>query len=129
MTPLKPYLIRSIYEWIIDNDTTPHLLVDAENVAVQVPKEFIENGRIVLNVRPAAIQALVLGDQSIEFNTRFSGKHVHINVPVVAVLALYAKENGRGMVFDTEDEDYNHSDAELSEETPSKSKPQLRIVK
>ncbi len=129
MTPLKPYLIRSIYEWIIDNDTTPHLLVDAENTTVQVPKEFVENGRIVLNMRPAAIQGLVLGDQIIEFNTRFSGKHVHINVPVVAVLALYAKENGRGMVFDAEDEDYNDSETEFPEENPSKSKPQLRIVK
>jgi len=129
MTPLKPYLIRSIYEWIIDNDTTPHLLVDAENTTVQVPKEFVENGRIVLNMRPAAIQGLVLGDSIIEFNTRFSGKHVHINVPVVAVLALYAKENGRGMVFDAEDEDYNDSETEFPEENPSKSKPQLRIVK
>jgi len=78
MTSLKPYLIRSIYEWIIDNNLTPHLLVDAEDTSAILPKEFIEDGKIVLNIRPEAIQGLSLGNQEIEFNARFSGKPMHI---------------------------------------------------
>lgn len=127
MTSLKPYLIRSIYEWILDNDLTPHLLVDATHPDALVPQAFIEDGRIVLNIRPAAIQGLHLGNEDIEFNARFSGRPLHILVPVVAVLAIYAKENGRGMVFDGQDEDHDPPSP-----TPTKkpaTKPQLRIVK
>ncbi len=127
MTPLKPYLIRSIYEWIVDNDTTPHLLVDAEHPNAQVPEQFIEEGKIVLNVRPAAIHGLSLGDQEIEFSAQFSGKSMHIIVPIRAVLAIYAKENGRGMVFNPEDEEDDNLPPPT--EAPPKAKPQLRIVK
>jgi stringent starvation protein B len=126
MTSLKPYLIRSIYEWLVDNDLTPHLLVDATHPDALVPEKFVEDGRIVLNVRPAAIQGLYLGNEDIEFNARFSGRPLHIIVPVAAVLAIYAKENGRGMVFDGQDEDHDQPPP------PSKkpvTKPQLRIVK
>lgn len=125
MSPLKPYLIRSIYEWINDNQLTPHLLVNAEYPGVSLPTDFVEDGRIVLNVRPAAIQGLVLDNDVVQFNARFSGKPMRINVPVPAILAIYAKENGRGMVFDPED----------SEETPPPTetkppqRPQLRVVK
>ncbi len=123
MTSLKPYLIRSIYEWIIDNQLTPHLLVDAENFDAVLPEEYIEDGKIVLNIRPEAIQGLVLGNEQIQFNARFSGKPLHIVTPTIAVLAIYAKENGKGMIFDPEDHN----------ETPppdkKSSKPQLRIVK
>ncbi len=73
MTPLKPYLIRSIYEWIIDNNLTPHLLVNAEESETVLPEKYIEDGRIVLNIRPEAIQGLTLGNEHIEFNARFSG--------------------------------------------------------
>lgn len=125
MTSLKPYLIRSIYEWIIDNQLTPHLLVDAENTEAVLPKDFIENGKIVLNMRPEAIQGLTLGNEEIQFNARFAGKPIHIVTPTTAVLAIYAKENGKGMVFDPE---------EPEDETPPPSgkthtKPQLRVVK
>jgi stringent starvation protein B len=125
MTSLKPYLIRSIYEWIIDNNLTPHLLVDAEDTSAILPKEFIEDGKIVLNIRPEAIQGLSLGNEEIEFNARFSGKPMHISTPITAVLAIYAKENGKGMIFDQEDSDDN-------EPPPVKkpaAKPNLRIVK
>ncbi|WP_027160135.1 ClpXP protease specificity-enhancing factor [Methylobacter luteus] len=125
MTSLKPYLIRSIYEWIIDNNLTPHLLVDAENSDAVLPQEFIEDGKIVLNIRPEAIQGLSLGNEEIQFNARFGGKPMHIVTPIAAVLAIYAKENGKGMIFDHED---TEGDEPPPEKTPP-SKPNLRIVK
>ncbi|HEY8037266.1 MAG TPA: ClpXP protease specificity-enhancing factor [Methylobacter sp.] len=125
MTSLKPYLIRSIYEWIIDNALTPHLLVDAENTSAILPQDFIEDGKIVLNIRPEAIQGLSLGNEEIEFNARFSGKPMHIVTPVTAVLAIYAKENGKGMIFDQEEND----DDEPPPVKKPPAKPNLRIVK
>lgn len=125
MTSLKPYLIRSLYEWILDNQMTPHLLVDAENTNAVLPEDFIEDGRIVLNIRPEAVQGLALGNDEIEFNARFSGKPMHIVIPLPAVLAIFTKENGKGMFFDN-----NQAD----EPTPPPnnkppSKPKLHVVK
>jgi stringent starvation protein B len=125
MTPLKPYLIRSIYEWIIDNQFTPHLLVDAENPNAILPTDYIEEGKIVLNMRPEAIQGLTLGNEEIQFNARFSGNPLHIVVPTSAVLAIYAKENGKGMVFDSEE----YNDDAPPPEKKKQGKPQLKIVK
>jgi len=127
MTPLKPYLIRSIYEWIVDNHLTPHLLVNAEYPGVILPTDFIEDGRIVLNIRPEAIQGLMLGNEEIQFNARFAGKPMRITTPTKAVLAIYAKENGKGMIFDpdeTEDET-----PPPQPETRAPQRPQLRVVK
>ena len=125
MTSLKPYLIRSIYEWIIDNDLTPHLLVDAENKLAILPQQFIEDGKIVLNIRPQAVHGLTLGNEEIQFNARFSGRPMNIVAPIAAVMAIYAKENGKGMIFDQEDEE--------SDKTPPENKPPtrptLRVVK
>jgi len=126
MTSLKPYLIRSIYEWIIDNDLTPHLLVDAENSQAILPQQFIEDGKIVLNIRPQAIQGLSLGNEEIQFNARFSGKPMHIVTPIAAVMAIYAKENGKGMIFDQEDEE---SDNTPPPENKPPARPTLRVVK
>ncbi len=126
MTSLKPYLIRSIYQWIIDNDLTPYLLVNAENSNAILPQQLIEDGKIILNVRPEAIEGLSLENDGIEFNARFSGKPMHIVVPIVAVMAIYAKENGKGMIFDQEDEG-------IDEPPPPENKPPvrptLRVVK
>jgi len=124
MTSLKPYLIRSIYEWIIDNQLTPHLLVDAEDSNAILPKEYIEDGKIVLNLRPEAIQGLTLGNEEIQFNARFSGNPMHIVTPTTAVLAIYAKENGKGMIFDPEE----HDDTPTPPDNKH-AKPQLRVVK
>jgi len=125
MTSLKPYLIRSIYDWIIDNDLTPHLLVDAENNQAILPQQFIEDGKIVLNIRPQAIQRLTLGNEEIQFNARFSGRPMNIVVTITAVMTIYAKENSKGMIFDQEDEE--------SDKTPPENKPPtrptLRVVK
>jgi stringent starvation protein B len=126
MTHLKPYLIRSIYEWILDNHLTPYLLVDAENGNAVLPNQFIEDGKIVLNIRPEAIDALSLGNELIEFNARFSGKPMNVIVPVAAVMALYAKENGKGMVFNPEDED---DDVPPPPEKTPPVRPSLRVVK
>lgn len=126
MTPLKPYLIRSLYEWIVDNRLTPHLLVNAEDSNAVLPLQFAENGRIILNIRPEAVDALSLGNELIKFNARFSGKAMHLVVPVPAVLAIYAKENGKGMVFDPEDDSGPEDDS--APKKPSE-KPNLRIVK
>ncbi len=124
MTSLKPYLLRSIYEWIIDNNLTPHLLVDASHPHAVLPENFIDDGKIVLNVRPEAIQELSLGNTTVEFNTRFNGQSMHIIAPVPAILAIYAKENGKGMVFDQEEED-----TEPPPENKPPQRPHLRVVK
>ncbi|OAI16500.1 stringent starvation protein B [Methylomonas lenta] len=128
MTPLKPYLIRSIYEWITDNSLTPHLLVNAEYPGVNLPMDFVEDGRIVLNIRAEAVQSLALGNDEIEFNARFSGKPMRINAPIQAILAIYAKENGRGMVFDPEESDEDSPPPNEPENKPPQ-RPQLRVVK
>lgn len=128
MAPLKPYLIRSIYDWILDNNLTPHLLVNAEDPNAVLPQQFVQDGRIILNIRPAAVEALSLGNDAIEFNTRFSGKSTYINAPIGAIMAIYAKENGKGMVFEIE-ESQNDEPPPPPTEKPKKAKPKLRVVK
>ena len=129
MTSLKPYLIRSIYQWILDNNLTPYLLVDAENKDAILPHQFIDDGKIVLNIKPAAVDALSLGNELIEFNARFSGKPMYVGAPVVAIMAIYAKENGKGMVFNPEDDETNDTTPPPPEQTPPPNKPKLRVVK
>lgn len=99
MTSNRPYLIRALYEWIADNDLTPHLLVDAEMPGVVVPRGYVADGRIVLNVAASAVQGLVLGNDAVLFSARFSGRSFPVEIPVTAVLGIYARENGHGMLF------------------------------
>ena len=99
MTSSRPYLIRALYEWITDNNMTPHLLVDADAEGVNVPREHVHEGRIVLNVNPSAVQALELGNDWITFNARFGGAARSLEFPVAAVMAVYARESGQGMAF------------------------------
>ena len=127
MTPLKPYLARAVYDWLVDNDMTPYLLVDANQAGVEVPQAFVKDGKIILNIRPQAVQNLALEDHAVIFTARFGGKPVNIYVPMVAVLALYAQENGRGMVFDQEDDGPPPEDP--PEKEPPSKKPFLRVVK
>jgi stringent starvation protein B len=103
MTATKPYLIRAFYEWIVDNNCTPHIVVNAEILGTDVPREYIEGGQIVLNISTTAVQALVLSNDTISFKARFNGIPRDINIVMDAVMAIYARENGRGMVF-TEDD-------------------------
>lgn len=101
----KPYLIRAFYEWIIDSECTPILVVNANYPNTFVPTEFIEDGEICLNTSPEAIRELKLGNSIIEFRASFSGVVHFISVPVAAVLAIYAHENEQGMFFEQEDEE------------------------
>ena len=124
MTSLKPYLIRAIYDWIVNNQLTPHLLVNADNDDAVLPMSFIEDGKIVLNIRPEAVQDLSLGNENIHFNARFGGKPLHVIAPLHTVMAIYAKENGKGMVFDQDDDE-----PPSPPEKVQQSKPNLRVVK
>jgi stringent starvation protein B len=95
----KPYLIRAIHEWCIDSGLTPYIAVLADD-KVQVPREFVKNGEIVLNISPLATNRLSLGNEFIEFQARFGGVGRDVSVPVEKVIAVYARENGQGMAFD-----------------------------
>ncbi|WP_139557584.1 ClpXP protease specificity-enhancing factor [Methylotetracoccus oryzae] len=128
MVPLKPYLVRAIYDWIVDNALTPFLLVDATRSDVDVPRQYVQDGRIVLNLNPQAVAGLSLGNDTIAFNARFGGTPTQVVVPLSAVLALYAKETGKGMVFDSE-EDSETPPPEPDTPSPQKKKPALRVVK
>ncbi len=124
MTTSRPYLVRAINEWILDNEMTPHLLVDIESQGVEVPAQQGQNGKIVLNISPVAVEGLNLGNDAISFRARFGGIANDVYVPLDAVLAIYAKENGRGMVFN-EDDEPEPDDSGGSE----KKRPSLKIVK
>ena len=126
MNSSRPYLIRAIHEWILDNEMTPHLLVDIEGEGVDVPAQQGQNGKIVLNISPQAVEGLMLGNDAIGFRARFGGIATDVYVPVAAVLAVYAKENGRGMVFSEDDSGPEPDDGAS---TKSGKKPNLKIVK
>lgn len=135
MTSSQPYLIRAIYDWIIDNDFTPYLLVNAENDYAMIPREYVEDGKIVLNINPSAISDLQLGNDYIMFNARFSGKAMEVSVPIAAVLAIYARENGQGMMFDESNNTLPPTPPEDTtspnkpQKTKKSEKPQLKVVK
>jgi stringent starvation protein B len=135
MTSTRPYLIRALYEWIVDNQLTPYIVISAEETGVQVPKQYVEAGRIVLNVSPSAAQGLQIGNEWVEFNARFSGVARLVTAPIQAVMAIYARENGRGMVFGEEEEE-DDSNGTPPPASPTSAgnggphkKPKLTIVK
>jgi stringent starvation protein B len=97
----KPYLLRALYEWCVDNGYTPHLAVKVDSRS-QVPSEYVRNGEITLNVSPSAVHKLQMGNELIEFSARFAGVARQISVPVTCVYALYARETGHGMTFDVD---------------------------
>ena len=102
MTSQKPYLIRAIYEWLVDNELTPYLLVSTDFEGVQVPDEYIHDGKIVLNIAPDAVKAFLADNDWISFSARFSGKSMELFIPILAVQAIYGKENNEGMFFPEE---------------------------
>ena len=105
MTSHRPYLLRALYEWIADNGLTPHLLVDATRPQVLVPTHAVKDGRIVLNVAQRAVAGLEMTNELIRFSARFGGVSHNVSVPVSAVLAIYARENGQGMALPPEEGD------------------------
>ncbi|AVQ87399.1 ClpXP protease specificity-enhancing factor [Plesiomonas shigelloides subsp. oncorhynchi] len=132
MKPRRPYLVRAYYDWLLDNNLTPHLVVDAMLPGVQVPMDFVRDGQIVLNIAPRAVGNLELGNDAIRFNARFGGIPQQVDVPMAAVLALYARENGAGTLFEPEvaydlpDEDEFAAAAE--EEASANAEPNLVLV-
>lgn len=135
MKPLRPYLIRAVYDWVLDNGCTPYMLVDAEHPGTQVPRAYVQEGKIIFNLRPEAVHALVMGQELVEFRARFGGVDQYVCCPVASVLALYAQETGRGMVF-TEEEGEGETPppapptggGDEGEKKPRKA-PFLRVVK
>jgi stringent starvation protein B len=124
-TKQRPYLIRAMHEWMMDNGFTPHIVADATVTGLIVPSAHIKEGKIVLNVSHSATHGLVLGNDEIAFEARFDGVARQVSVPVQAVLGIYARETGQGMVFAAEDPPVPSGD------TPpgASPRPTLRVVK
>lgn len=103
LTSTKPYLVRALYEWITDNGCTPYIIVNAEAENVEVPTQYVEEGRIILNISEDAVRDLQITNDFLEFNARFNGVATQVYTPIHAILAIYAQENGHGMVFSDDD--------------------------
>lgn len=103
-TKQRPYLIRAMHEWMADNGLTPHIVADAAAEGLRVPREYVKDGKIILNIGYSATRSLVLGNDEIVFEARFNGVPQRVSVPVPAVLGIYARENGQGMIFSGEDQ-------------------------
>ncbi len=130
MSSSRPYLTRALYEWVVENDCTPYILANAMAEGVLVPEPYVKDGQIVLNISPSAVVGLELSDEAVQFNGRFGGVPVDIYVPMHAVMGIYARENGQGMVFDMEDADTPPKDPSPQGGGGSEdSKPSLRVVK
>lgn len=130
MTSSRPYLIRAIHEWIIDNGMTPHIVVLAESEGVHVPPEYVKDGQISLNISAAAVHGLSMDNDWIVFDARFGGKPFRVSVPTGSVLAIFARENGAGMSFgEEEDGDEPPPGSGDVGKKKSKSQPALRVVK
>lgn len=127
MTPNRPYFLRALNEWIVDNYLTPHLMVDATHNGVSVPQQYVKDGKIVLNIAPDAIQHLSMTNEWVCFDARFSGVLYHIRLPVLSINAIYAVENGRGMVF--EHEESGDSDDDHLPPSGGQGRPALKVVK
>ena len=124
MSSNRPYLLRAMYEWIADNGMTPYILVDAGASGVNVPKSAIKDGRIVLNIAARAVAQLELGKEYVSFVARFAGVSQSVEVPMGAILAIYAQENGQGMMFPAEGET-----PPQQPDSAVKKGPHLRVVK
>ena len=135
MTSSRPYLTRALYEWILDNGCTPYVVVNANRDDVQVPRAHVKDGQIVLNIAPTAVVGLKIDNDALEFSARFGGVAMQIYAPMGAVLGIYARENGQGMIFEPEDTPPTPSpatpDQNRSGATDNKKpgRPGLKIVK
>lgn len=128
----RPYLVRAINEWIIDQGWTPHLLVNALWPGAQVPEAFVEDGRIVLNINPSAVRELLLNNTEVSFSARFAGVPHWVQVPIGAIVGIYARENGEGLFFEENEYSPDTPGEDGVPATPSvakKARPSLRVVK
>ena len=137
MNSSRPYLVRALYEWIVDNDCTPHMLVNSDYPKVQVPQGFASDGQIVLNVSPTAVRQLHMDNEAVSFEGRFGGVPHTLYVPIAAIMGVYARENGQGMVFDLEESLEVNDEVEPDDDGPPPGtepprptgRPSLKVVK
>ena len=143
MKSQRPYLLRALYEWIVDSEEVPYLLVDATIQGVEVPQEHVHDGQIVLNVGPNAVKDLDVGEDYLMFGSRFGGRHFDIVLPMMAIRAIYCKDSGEGMVFPEEtsvqtpmqngtkyaaERGAEDADSSTDEDPDGDGKPKLRLV-
>jgi stringent starvation protein B len=130
MTSSRPYLIRALYEWINDNGLTPYVLADVAIAGVVVPESAIQDGKVTLNISASAVQLLELGDDEISFSARFGGVAFNVYLPIPAVSAIYARENGQGMMFPAEEPAISEpTQADDDAGKPAKPGGHLKVVK
>jgi stringent starvation protein B len=141
----RPYILRAFFDWIVDNDCTPYVVIDAHYPGVEVPQNYVTDGQIVLNIAPRAVTNFILDLEIIAFSTRFGGVPIEIQAPVSAVVGIYSHENGQGTVFEHEapeptptpptgpkavkTKSLDKSSAEPKDKSPKKTKPSLRVIK
>ena len=141
MTSNRPYLVRAFYDWIVDNDCSPYIVVNALAEGVHVPQDFVTDGQIVLNLSPASVKGMQMGLDEVVFSARFGGVPMSVEIPMEAIMGIYAKENGQGMIFQPESPPQPDPDkpktsrpkvvssAEKSGSSDGGQKPSLHVVK
>lgn len=126
----RPYLLRAFYNWIVDSECTPHIIVDANQPCVEVPQQFIEDGKIVLNIAPRSVMQFSMDDDAVAFNARFSGQPMQVYVPIYAIQGIYARENGEGTLFPDEPAYQALEKTEpVVKEKEKEKRPSLTVVK
>ncbi len=128
MKPQRPYLLKALYEWIVDSDEVPYILVDATVAGVQVPEQHVQDGQIVLNLGPSAVRDLFMDDQHVACGGRFGGRHFDIHLPMASILAIYARDTRQGMVFPDEEQLLGVAANEGDKPDDEGGKPTLRLV-
>ncbi len=134
MTSNRPYLIRALYDWIVDNDRIPQIIVTVAHAGVDVPNEFAREGKIVLNIGPGAVEGLDLGNEWVMFSARFRGRSRFVKAPVSAVLGIFARhepgqEQVPGLVFQDEESDGPPPPPPTPTPTPKRKRPSFKVVK
>lgn len=131
MTSNKPYLIRALYEWLVDNEATPYILVNAQHQQVEIPAGIEKDGQVVLNIAARAVQGLEMQNSHIAFSARFNGRSQNIFIPMAAIMAIYSMEDGEGMMFADETAGVNTEQQEPAKQSAAddNKKPGLSIVK
>lgn len=139
LTSRRPYLLRAMHEWMTDNQQTPHLVVNATPTDVEVPRQYVQDGKIVLNISYHATNGLTMSNERVEFNARFGGQTYRVLVPIHAVLGIYARETGQGMIFSDEDgpsptppdtaPDQGGATPDSAPGKAARNRPQLKVVK
>jgi len=127
--PKRPFLLRAMHQWITECGHTPHVIVDAAREGAEVPRAYVKDGKIVLNLSEGATQRLRLGNEEVEFDARFAGVIHHVRFPVSAVLGVYARETGEGMVFSEQDLGPGPPTHPAPAEEGGPRRPQLKVVK